>query len=697
MSVEIKNNITRTRIDKIIIKADYCGNTFGVSPCTATGEKCYNTFPSCKDSSNYTKSSKDYEFVSGDIPAGLARKLAPARPYLKPLSDLPTEIKENDTVVKVLKATLLDEPDKDYSTDPYYSTRSSIKGTYWKKWLARNKNYKGRIIEQYEAFYDFATLSTWERKFVGRIETISINNNSVTIEATDLLKKLSEHEYPLESKYSLQLAMGKVHACNSQSEMLALQAVEGDFAERNDFSSFGSSLSFSVSTGGSINQGVYFFIVYAYDIYGRVFARRMDSYSMLGGSAQVNAKINVSWPAVSGASYYKIYKKSTYGIEEPYWIYEDQTSSTNYTVSDMAGDGAEIPTTAESVFKLSGNDPTNLDHWEQYIDSMYVYVDQNTDLDASGYLMIEDEIIYYGGILSGTKDGIPVDVLIGVKRHQFNTEANNHAKYTKIHYMLNEDPNNGFTIAKKILQRAGIEDYADPKFDDYETIGTDINFSCNVITKKTKLNIIYFDLINVLGCMSWPGEDGSIKILKRDEEPVSYTTITDKANIIDGSGKVDLNEASRFTSWLLYWNKWDVDADINDVKAYSFGNNLIDADAENENEYGEKIEDVQFTLWINENSGTRSEINNYINTLLSSRKSRTRDAQTLYECDLEMKDGSTQTGDLIKLSTNDLQYSNGSPYSNEIFRVIKKTPRGNKIGVKLIKENQLQEILNIEE
>lgn len=59
----------RTPITLVSITLDACGNVFGQSPCSATGEPCYNTFYTCKDRQNYLKASKEYLFSTAAAPA----------------------------------------------------------------------------------------------------------------------------------------------------------------------------------------------------------------------------------------------------------------------------------------------------------------------------------------------------------------------------------------------------------------------------------------------------------------------------------------------------------------------------------------------------------------------------------------------------------------------------------------------------
>lgn len=184
-------SISRTPVTLVIITLDYCGRQFGVSPCLATGAPCYNTFPTCKFKTAYLKQSKDYKFTSSDA---LPFKEG-ERPYLKDIKYLPTEIKENLTVNSRVTTEFHDEPDTDVGIDPYVFQRASVQGTFFKKLLARNTNYKGRQIRVLEGFLGIAE-SEFQQKWIGVIENITIGKDTVKIESVDLLKSLANIDIP---------------------------------------------------------------------------------------------------------------------------------------------------------------------------------------------------------------------------------------------------------------------------------------------------------------------------------------------------------------------------------------------------------------------------------------------------------------------------------------------------------------------
>ncbi|MBK8663228.1 MAG: hypothetical protein IPN18_16105 [Ignavibacteriales bacterium] len=121
-------------------------------------DKCYNTYSTCDDKPNYDKRTKPFYFTN----IGASNFNVPlARPYIKEISDLPTELKENGTVTKRLKVKFADEPElTDTAQDKYYNDRGTIQGTFFNKLIARNPNYKGRTIELYEGLIPLHSLTT---------------------------------------------------------------------------------------------------------------------------------------------------------------------------------------------------------------------------------------------------------------------------------------------------------------------------------------------------------------------------------------------------------------------------------------------------------------------------------------------------------------------------------------------------------
>jgi hypothetical protein len=194
-------SISREPVTYMVMTLDYCSRTFGASPCNATGIKCYNTFTTCKYKSAYNKSSKDYTFSAAMSHLPFKSN---ERPYILDVSYLPTEIKDNLTISARVKVKLHDEEDTDVGVDPYLSDRASVQGTFWKKLIARNQNYKGRTIKLYEGFYG-NLFAEFQQRFIGVIDNITLQNGYVEIEIKDLLRSLSDIYVP--AKVDIKLAV----------------------------------------------------------------------------------------------------------------------------------------------------------------------------------------------------------------------------------------------------------------------------------------------------------------------------------------------------------------------------------------------------------------------------------------------------------------------------------------------------------
>ncbi|HHT9139071.1 MAG TPA: hypothetical protein ACFYEK_17735 [Candidatus Wunengus sp. YC60] len=241
-SVELKK-LTRTPITVALMNLDYCGNIFGITPCRATGAPCFNTFPTCKDKIRYTRQGAvtqkealdmtDVNYVAGmgmsqwqegkgyrfsSLNAALPFQKG-EKPYIKAVKYLPTEIKNNLTINARITCELCDEPDSDINSDPYllqrnqqylaglglvqYQQTPTVKGTYWKRLLARNPNYEGRLFKIYEGFTGLDE-TEYKQKWVGNIDNITLGKGIVKIEVVDLLKTLNKIDVP--AKIDIKLA-----------------------------------------------------------------------------------------------------------------------------------------------------------------------------------------------------------------------------------------------------------------------------------------------------------------------------------------------------------------------------------------------------------------------------------------------------------------------------------------------------------
>jgi hypothetical protein len=125
------------------IRSTSCSLTFGVAPCTAsslTGDgKCYNTFGTCQDQTNFTNATTVYNHIEqlSDIPPGYF-------PDVISVSDAPTRLVTGQGLSyrASVSVTFADFPHHDRGIDPYFADRETTPtGSFWGRWLARNKYY----------------------------------------------------------------------------------------------------------------------------------------------------------------------------------------------------------------------------------------------------------------------------------------------------------------------------------------------------------------------------------------------------------------------------------------------------------------------------------------------------------------------------------------------------------------------------
>ena len=177
---------------------DFCANVFGTAPCTATGTgdaKCFNTFISCQDQTNFSNTVKTYRFCStsgGKVPVGLD-----AIPCLVGINVTPAVIDAGKGLGlrASCEITLRDFPHSDIRIDPYVDGRTYIpinQGSFFGKFKARNPYYNGRVMRVYSGYLEddgSFDISNFEKRtyFLDGFDGIDANG-IVKITAKDILK-----------------------------------------------------------------------------------------------------------------------------------------------------------------------------------------------------------------------------------------------------------------------------------------------------------------------------------------------------------------------------------------------------------------------------------------------------------------------------------------------------------------------------
>jgi hypothetical protein len=205
-----------------------CSRTFGVSPCNATGDACWNTDRTCKFLSALDLSkSLTLRFVNDDVyewqdnntnlltENGNTLTTEAGDPFLidyiyQPALAIPAmqNYQTAPTVLNVASGSrnksplgyravsnvrIKDFPWNDVGTDPYVSTRAYDPdqiGSFWSKWLARNPYHIGYTLNIYEGLIGQPLSAMTQREYV--IEKIDAGRNGVSITAKDILRKITD-------------------------------------------------------------------------------------------------------------------------------------------------------------------------------------------------------------------------------------------------------------------------------------------------------------------------------------------------------------------------------------------------------------------------------------------------------------------------------------------------------------------------
>lgn len=194
------NTLGRELIELVQIDQDFCNNTYGVAPCTATtgdpSTKCFNTYATCQDQPNYDKGTKQITFKknqAGDVEEYTIPILKNFSVTLPELNIFSRDTK-NQELGKFGKCTVScsDTIFSDNHLDPYVSERSYNpleRGTFWTKFLARNPYYEGWKIRLYDGEVGQTLAEMNVREYELEKITNPDSNGNVRITATDLMRK----------------------------------------------------------------------------------------------------------------------------------------------------------------------------------------------------------------------------------------------------------------------------------------------------------------------------------------------------------------------------------------------------------------------------------------------------------------------------------------------------------------------------
>jgi len=200
--VERANEYGKALVYIVELPSPRCTRVYGSAPCTAavgvTGAQlCFNTLSSCQDEPNYAQADVPYRFSTVRLDGLQAAGEPPVIPTIINV-DSTTAILQPGKGLGVrssVSITIQDHPWSDSGCDPYLSTRAyqpDAQGTFWGKWLARNKFWANRRLVIRTGFlnpdgsYDAANFRS--RSYIVSDITGPDQNGVVTINGKDPLR-----------------------------------------------------------------------------------------------------------------------------------------------------------------------------------------------------------------------------------------------------------------------------------------------------------------------------------------------------------------------------------------------------------------------------------------------------------------------------------------------------------------------------
>jgi len=643
----------RTNVNVLECDLDTCSLTYGVAPCTASGaagSECYNTFKTCQDKPNYTRSTKTYKFVTAGapIPAGEA-----LRPYIKSVTLAPTEIDPQAGVARRadVKIVLMDETCPDVGLDPYVANRAaSAGGTYWTRLLARVHNYAGRWVRLKRAYFT----AGWDAgQFVTEnyiIEAIKGPvKGEVTLTLKDPIKLADRQKVPLATsgKLSVALATGDLQIVMNAGDGAQYAASGyvriGDQIIRYAHKHVAQGWNFSDSSldGWSVSSGTFTGGLDAatFTATGAGAYLNRSGLSVLGGSnryvlVRLRQLVSGTW---EGSLYYQT---DLHGQSESY-------KKTISAPAGLAAGGWVVAVFDMHTLTAGGTD------WSQN-----TITGLRLDLVSGAAGSFEIDWIGYG-----SNDQFSADVLTlpdSTYRSQFGTTAvaaNAGAGVQQCEAFIDQTVS---AVVESLLNSAGIADsYIDTAGLQAEDTAWLTSYRITAcLSEPEDITALLGEICQQTNSMLWwspTAQKVKFKVLAPGAPNVTIgATLTDDANLILDSVKIEPLDAQRLTMAGIYYDLASATANRKEAKNFQRGEIYIDADAESTNEYGDRRQKVLYSRWFDETSALA------MATTTARKISHYRDAPKKIEFKIDPKDADITEGDLYDITTDQLTDETGA-------------------------------------
>ena len=668
------SDFARIPVTVLELDLDTCQNTYGVAPCTAAagaGNECYNTFKTCQDKMNYVLGTKTYRFVTTGAPFPAGEVM---RPYIKDAKFAPTEIDPDTGVARRANVTLtlVDEPVHDAGLDPYVATRAAAaQGTYWTRLLARVHNYSGRWARIKRAYLtgawswgDFTT----ELYIIESIKGPS--KGEVVITLKDPVKLADRQKVPLATSgklavvfgtNDLQLVMnagdGPQYAASGyfrHSEQV-IRYTHKHVAQGWDFSD--SSLDGWGVTNGTLVGGL------DAATFTATVADAYLSQTGLGFSGGTNRYVRVRLKQLAAGTWEGrlYYQTGGHGFSASY--YKDVSAP-----AGLAGGDWVYLTFDMHDLTAGGND------WSQNI-----ITGLRLDLVSGAAGSFEIDWVGYGA-----NTVFDADVLVwpdSTYRSQFGTTAVAGKVGDGIQQCQAYIAQTVAAVMQSLLNLSGIEnaniDVAGMQAEDNQWLAGRFTITA-CLSEPEDVTALLGEICQQTGAMLWwspSAQKVKFKVLAPSSPAASAgKVLNEEAHLILDSVKVDPLDAQRLTMFGVYYDIASATVNRKEAKSFLKGELYIDADAEGENEYGDRRQKILYSRWF----GADNEV--AMRTLAARKVSHYRDAPLKIDMKVDAKDSAITEGELYDITTDDITDETGAALPVRAL-IVKRQDNGGDISV----------------
>lgn len=203
--------VGREPVQIVEILQPFCANSYGIAPCTASGgadARCYNTRATCQDTANFALGTPLSLFFAKGMVADMGVSGADyIIPSLVSVSTAPTRINLASSNPDaqglgnraLCTITFQDHAHSDRVVDPYVDGRSwnpldKSRGSFWTRWLVRNKYRQNITIRVYEGYAGQALSAMTKRTYFLQSVQGPDSSGRVVMQGKDILARIEERK-----------------------------------------------------------------------------------------------------------------------------------------------------------------------------------------------------------------------------------------------------------------------------------------------------------------------------------------------------------------------------------------------------------------------------------------------------------------------------------------------------------------------